>query len=219
MDNAAFRRILDRPRKSDHHLDIRSSSLLERVLQREEISYSRPTRIRNDHHLSTGIPRPSDRGKRVDNDRALLHEILRMKVFVLDDRFRRLTDWNLRIILRRFDDLITRLVGRVVGKHIVDKALLYRLPHRVGMERAERSVLLPRSENIKRHIFRSRRECEVTEILVLSVRAHHQRKLRFGRRHIFLVDFLPRLFLIFGNGIGKIAKRDFQLRRALPGLT
>ena len=87
------------------------------------------------------------------------------------------------------------------------------------MERSERSVLLPRSENIKRHIFRSRRECEVTEILVLSVCAHHQRKLRFGRRHIFLVDFLPCLFLIFGNGIGKIAKRDFQLRRALPGLT
>ena len=100
----------------------------ERVLQREEISHSRPTRIRNDHHLGTGIPRPSDRGKRVDDDRALLHEILRMKVFVLDDRFRRLTDWNLRIILRRFDDLITRLVGRVVGKHIVDKALLLGFP-------------------------------------------------------------------------------------------
>ena len=219
MDNAAFRRILDRSREGNHHLDIRLSSLLERFLQREEISHSRPTRIRNDHHFRVRILRLRNGSERIDNDRALLHEILRVKVLVSDDRFRRFADGHLRIVLRRFDNLITRLVSCVVGEHIVDKTLLYRLPHRVGMKRAERSVLLPRAEDIERHVLRCRREREVTEVPVLSVRTHHERKLRLGRRHIFLVDFLPRLFLILGNRIGKIAKRDFQLRRALPGLT
>ena len=79
-------------------------------------------------------------------------------------------------------------------------------------------VPLPRPEYVERHVLRRRRKREVAEVFVLAMGAHHERKLRLGRVDVVLVDLLPRLRLVFRDGLRQIAQRDLELRRALTRL-
>ena len=218
VGGAALGRVFYWTGERDHDIYAGLAALLQRFPNGKEISDCRPARVGNDHHLCTWVFAARHAPERVDNDGALLKEIPWMQVLVADDRLGRLAYRHFGVLLCRLYDLIARLVGRVVGENIVYESLFYGLAHRVGVERTERAVPLPRSEDIKRNVFRRGSKREIAQVPVPAMRAHHKRELSLGRVKVILVDLLARLLFVFGNGFREISQRDFLLCRALPGL-
>ena len=108
------------------------------------------------------------RAEVVDDDAALRFNRLRLALHVGADSLRGLVLVKLRIVLDLLDDLVIRLVGRVVADDVENELFLDRLFHRILVERRVSQPLRRRmllAEHLQRLVLRRRGEGIVVRVL------------------------------------------------------
>ncbi len=148
--------------------------------------------------------------KRFDDNLRLLRDVVRMKLLKFPNDFRGAARGHVGVLVDRLGDFKTRVVGHVVLKNVQNELFFNRLPHRVDMERAKRTVVALFAEHLEGRVFRGRGKGEERKVFVLAVREH------FPNEFVFRVDFLLRFsfdFRVFFERVFGIGERGFELHR------
>ena len=108
----------------------------------------------------------------LDHHLGLLGDVVGVQAHEAGERLGGLLLLDLGVVLDRLDEAVVGLVGRVVGEHVEDEALLDGLAHGVEVEGDGLAVGAGPAEDLERLVLGRGGEGEEAEVLLLAAGGH-----------------------------------------------